>query len=251
MKLRLSLLAWMSCVFFAAPACLWGAEQASPLSDAIARYDQGQFTQAAADFERLLDQGMNRSEIYYNAGNARLRAGEAARALLHYRRAQRLNPRDPDIQWNIAIVKKIFTDRIEDATAWWWKPAARFIGYWRVDELAITVLFGAIALWIGTILRWRRVALRATRVLLIAAFITTCLSAVLLGARMIQVSGRHVVVTDTEVLARYGPSERETKAFVLHTGAEAKITDESRDWYQVTLTDRHAGWIPKTSCEII
>jgi len=54
-----------------------------------------------------------------------------------------------------------------------------------------------------------------------------------------------------EVTARYGPSDKETKAFVLHEGASAKVLDQTDGWYYIFLQDKNTGWVSKKSCAII
>ena len=60
-----------------------------------------------------------------------------------------------------------------------------------------------------------------------------------------------VVVLDREVYARYGPSETETKAFLVHEGAEGRVLDDSKEWVYIALPNHNSGWIPRSSCEVI
>jgi SH3-like domain-containing protein len=59
------------------------------------------------------------------------------------------------------------------------------------------------------------------------------------------------VVLEKEVYAHYGPSERETKAFLLREGVEVKLLDESKGWLYVSLGEKNPGWVPKASCEVV
>jgi len=60
-----------------------------------------------------------------------------------------------------------------------------------------------------------------------------------------------VVVLDKEVYAHYGPSGKETNAFLLHEGAEGKVLDETPEWFYIVLKNKNSGWIPKSSCETV
>ncbi len=228
------------------------ASTETTLEPAAAYYAKGDFDKAAELFDALIERGQIHSAIYYNAGNAHLKAGRPVQALLRYERAARLAPRDKDLLWNIQIAKRSFQDRIVDATVWWLKPLLNLLFYVRLDELGVAFLVATLIWFLGSLVLWFQPTVRGfSQSLLIAAWLFVPLTGVFLGVKLYETKDPQVVITQKEVLARYGPSERETKAFALHEGAQGRITDRSRDWYYVTLVDNHAGWIPKNSCEIV
>ena len=59
------------------------------------------YRQAAAAFERLVADGVRSAALEYNLGNTRFRLGDLGRAVLHYRRAQRLDPGDAKLAENL------------------------------------------------------------------------------------------------------------------------------------------------------
>ncbi|MCX6358161.1 MAG: SH3 domain-containing protein, partial [Candidatus Aureabacteria bacterium] len=59
------------------------------------------------------------------------------------------------------------------------------------------------------------------------------------------------VILAKEAKVRYGPSEKDVIAFVLHEGAVVEIEHTSGDWCQISLPDGKAGWIRKEICGII
>ena len=77
------------------------------------------------------------------------------------------------------------------------------------------------------------------------------ISSAALGFKYSDSKDPRLVITAKEVVARYGPSNRETQAFTLHLGAEGHQKDETGDWIFIELPNRGTGWIPKSACEKI
>ena len=71
----------------------------------------GKFEQAVSLYEQLLKSGFINGQIYYNLGNAYYRLGMPGKAIIYYRRAEKLLPRDADIKANINLLKRDFVDR--------------------------------------------------------------------------------------------------------------------------------------------
>ena len=225
----------------------------SKFLEANAKYQAGDFKTAAAEYESLLRSGQRTAAVYFNLGNAEFRLKRKGRALLAYERALLAAPRDKDIRWNIEVLKSVLPDRVdsgdENIVSAWIKS---LIDFASIDEWswALGVLLGilvAAALAIFTFQKARSFfsAIQFLTMVLLA------LLAVILILKWWDVKDKRVVILDKEVYARYGPSDKETTAFLLHEGAEAKSADESRDWTYVVLKNKNSGWIKKESCEVI
>src|SRR3989442_2159968 len=76
-----------------------GFDQANKL------YEQGKFAEAAASYERILQGGQASAALYFNLGNALFKSGQTGLAILNYRRAEQLAPRDPDIRANLQFAR--------------------------------------------------------------------------------------------------------------------------------------------------
>ena len=225
----------------------------SPWAEANTKYQSGSFKGAVELYENVLKSGKETAALDYNLGNAHFRLGHKGKALLFYERALRVAPRDKDTLWNIDIVKTAIADRIDT-------PDESLLLYWVrgiVNRLTMNeicwILSGLLVLWtVLSILTFIfpiiKPAGKALGILIFLFFVPVI---ALFAFKWLDVKDPQIVVLDKEVQARYGPSEKETKAFVLHEGAKAKVTDESKDWIDVALPDKNSGWIPKKSCEII
>src|SRR3990167_1234739 len=67
--------------------------------------------EAATQYETILANGFEHGQIYYNLGNTYYRRGEVGNAVLNYRKAQRLMPRNADLDANLKLVKNSIEDK--------------------------------------------------------------------------------------------------------------------------------------------
>lgn len=229
---------------------VWASAQ---FTEANAEYQKGNFKEAAALYEKMLTGGERSAAVYYNLANAYFRTDQKAKALIAYERALQIAPRDPDIRWNVAILKSALPDRLEPKdgnvfTLW----IREFVDKFTVNEISL-VLTGALALcavWALFMFLFPglKVWLRGIQTVTLVLF---AMAGVLFFFKWQEVRHPRVVVLDKEVSVRYGPSTRETKAFTLHEGAEGVVMDETGEWVNVMLADKNSGWIPKQSSEVI
>jgi len=76
-------------------------------------YENGDYQTAAALYESVLNEDIRSGMIYYNLGNCYVKLGEIGKALVSYRHAQQLLPRDGDLKFNLRYVLDQRKDRIE------------------------------------------------------------------------------------------------------------------------------------------
>ncbi len=81
--------------------------QADPAARAAALYDSGRHEEAHAAFTALLaDPAHDRADAHFGLGNCAFRLGRHAEAILHYRAAHRLRPRDGEVWWNLRLTEQ-------------------------------------------------------------------------------------------------------------------------------------------------
>ena len=247
---RFALLATATLVFFGAGFSF--ASQKTLFEQANEKYVAADFKGAAESYQKLIQTGQATTAVYYNLGNAALKSGEKGQALVYYERALKAAPRDKDLGWNLRVLKEALPDKIEDNSHFVVAAARNFLDHFTADELAIFLsvflLFAALLnvsyFFFPTLKTWTR----WLHAMGIFGFLVT---AALFAWKVWETKAPRVVVLDKETYAYYGPSDRETKAFLLHEGASGKITDTTGDWILVTLANKKSGWIRKNSCETI
>jgi hypothetical protein len=222
-------------------AVSWGYAADARFFEAAAAYDQGDYAGAAARYEQLLDDGWRAPELFYNLGNAYWRQGDAGRAVLNYRRAQQLAPRDADIRHNLDHALRESGALVAEARwpARWWLRVSR--AEWRVVTVA--------AWWLTAGLLCGAALARRRRGWLLPLGVSGLLW--LAGA----VGWLHweglrrrpeVVVLVDGLEVRFAPLERSTPHFVLPMGSIGRIASETEGWYRVRIGEQD-GWIPHSS----
>lgn len=220
-------------------------------------YQEGDFGGAAASYEAVLEGGFESAEVYYNLGNANFRLGEIGLAILNYERAARLNPRDEDVQANLALVGQMLQDRIEPlprfwvlSVADWWMTLVpqRWLGP-MVALCYLALGVAAVLLVLGRT-RGRRAALR--RAVHASLTATILLGGTLLAREAGLGRAEEAVVMPAEARVLSAPSEEGgLTVFTVHEGTKVRIDRRAEDWAEIVLADGKVGWLPLDVLEII
>ena len=228
-----------------------GIAWAGPFEDANAKYQAGDYKAAAKGYQEIVQSGHGTPAVLFNLGNALLRSGKKAQALLEYERVLKTSPRNRDLRWNIGVVQSTLTDREGEDELSPLERVSRLAGWVSIDETALALLVLAAVLaaagWLGFIVHGRLAWLGVVQAF---CFFLAVVCSVLFFLQWRTDSQPRVLVLDPEVTLRYGPAFSETKAFVLHEGAISKVLDQSGDWWYVSY-GKNAGWLPKKSGEVV
>jgi len=217
-------------------------------SEGVKHYEEGRFEDAIRVFEEIVQEGDVSITLYYNLGNAYYRRGFKGKAIWAYRKALRLDPRDEDSRWNLEFLKRTLVDREEGGRS----LTRRIEDIWsrRVshDETALLFVLVAVLFALSCAgFAWVRTARRffgnLSRLLLIGLVVLGTLAGVL----VYEIRFPRGVIHETEVYARYGPSGRDTRAFLLHEGTTVYILKSGGGWFFVEFGKTKKGWIPRSS----
>ena len=221
----------------------------------------GKFEQAVSLYEQLLESGFINGQIYYNLGNACYRLGTPGKAIMYYRKAEELLPRDADIKANINLLKRDFVDRetigqkpeiLKIACFWYF--------YLNLSEItAITIyIYLTLIASILSIIFLRQQWIKKIIIIFASCFLVLIIS---LGLKACNQSVEMGVVIADESNIRYGPGEEYEPRFKIHEGAEVRIEEKKDKWYKVyvfvDVEDVHddegkkeaeskTGWIPES-----
>jgi tetratricopeptide (TPR) repeat protein len=213
-------------------------------------YKDGAFERAAGLYEKLLAQGIVNGSMFYNLGNAYLKAGKIGKALVNYRRAEIFMPRNEDLQANIQYTLQLTTDKIEGRDPYAYvKNFCFWYSRLNIRELASLFLLFNLVLWGIAILRlfyrWEYLWL-ALYVSIACAILLGISSGIKLYSFYYSPAG---VVTAKEITVRSGGSVNDTPLFQLHEGAEFDWLDEDGGWVKISLRDGKKGWVQKDTVE--
>ena len=209
-------------------------------------YADGRYAEAAAEYERVLGTGVASANVYFNLGNAYLKAGDAGRAVLAYERARRLAPGDPDVRANLAFARA--DDASGNEPPRWTRVVFPVAAVWSSDTL---VTVAAAAWWVLFLLLAVRQLLPATRRPAGWAALVAGLVLALAGAsaayRLSTVDLRRtaVVVAPTTVAVRFEPTANGTVHFRAKSGTTLRLFGEREGWVQVARPDGLRGWVER------
>ena len=205
-------------------------------------YEQGKFAEAAGAYEKIRQSGVVSPALYFNLGNAFFKSAQIGRALVAYRQAEQLAPRDPDVRANLQFTR----NQVQGPT----RQAGRMDRWLSTLSLNEWTAFAAGALWLMFVslaaIQLRPRLAPSLRNLTAAAAIATVMFSVCLGlAFATQVGADSAVVTAREVAVHNGPFEESPNAFTARDGAELRVLDRKDDWLQVTDGNRRSGWLKR------
>lgn len=234
-------------------ACRPETTSGGQVAEANRLYEAGQFVEAVVAYQGLVDAGVTDGTLYYNLGNAHFKAGDLGHAILNYRRAQALLPRDPDVAANLQLARAQATDRLEtEGEGVMVGFVRRVLVEWTTLDEAAGIALGLwvllCALVVAAIL-WRR-GQQALRYAIVVLGVMLALSLLSIGIRVSDVHGSSpAVIVAQAVEVRSGPGEDYLAEFTLHTGAEIRVLERRGDWVRIALPGDLQGWVPGEAME--
>lgn len=219
-------------------------DEATLFMEAQKNYREGNYSQAARNFEKLLQDGTRNGTLYYNLGNSYFKMGMLGKAILSYRLAELYLPRDEDLNANLRYARQLTKDRIESKQL---VPFLKRFCFWysklNIKELFIVFLIAHTLFWLIAMIRivWRKEYLNFIFLITLAVVVVLGFS---LALKLYYYSyGIDGVVVAKDITVRSGNGITNTALFQLHDGAECKITKQEGDWLKIELPDGKKGWI--------
>ncbi len=214
------------------------------------------YEKAILNYEKIINDGQIQNPgLYYNLANAHFLNNDIARAILNYRRAEKLDSSDTNIQKNLAFARSKTIDRFELKTK---KRVLQTLFFWHYDfpvktRFLLACLFFAITCAALTATIWLGRKAPATAAAVIGALLTVCL--LLSVAVEVRHESRTVcgVITNPSIVARQGPENNYPASFKqpLHAGAEFDLLERRPGWLRIRLPDETECWIPDNAAELI
>lgn len=221
------------------PVLLNAQPSTSGFETANKLYYENQFTNAAGAYEGVIRSGQVSAAIYFNLGNAWLKAGQLGRAIAAYRQAQLLSPRDPDIRANLQFARNQTQGPTLAATRW-----ERWLSRLTLNEWTF-LSAGAVWLWffVMTILQWKPGWFRPVRGWLALLTLAAVLSCVCLATAMHIRRSTQIAIVTRETPVQQGPVADSRMAFPVHDGAELRVLERKDEWLLVSTDPRRVGWL--------
>jgi tetratricopeptide (TPR) repeat protein len=203
-------------------------------------FEQGKFTDAATAFHRLAQSGQVSEPLYFNLGNAWFKANRLGRAILAYRQAEQLAPRDPDLRANLQFARNQVQGPTLAISTW-----HRWLGRLTLNEWT---LLAAATVWLWFLLlalgQWQKAWKPLLRTYVFALGLLAFLLCLGFAAAFHQDRlARTVIVTAGDVVVRQSPYSEAQSVFTVHDGAELEVLDQKDEWLQIRTDPRRFGWL--------
>ena len=231
----------------------FAAETPSPeelFFEANRAYKEGRYQNAIDGYQKLAQNGYANGHLYYNLANAYFRSGRLGQAILNYKRAQVLIPRDPDLNYNLRFA----LDQTKDAVS----PTQNYLNqaFFWLDSMTLRELMWAFALL--NVIFWGILVLRLfsrpewTYYVFIVLLIFWLVGGTSLAVKWYQhkTDQRAVILTPVvDVLA--GPEANDTVLFKLHEGTTVHRERTEDGWSLIQISPNKRGWIESSTIEQI
>ncbi|QEG24685.1 BatD family protein [Mariniblastus fucicola] len=235
--------------------------KASEMADTDLAKSRDMFRDAAGNYQRLVDQGVRNSELFFNLGNAWHQSDQPAKAIVNYHRALTLNPGMQKASRNLELLKQelsIADNRsVESNQATWLSldrakrmlsTCQQWLG-WSMTTFLFAV--ASIVFWGLLCLKTIR---RKTPVLrwAMVPFVLMSVTGLSLYWSQLEPANLAIVTSDTIELRRSDGNEFPVEAELDPSlGTEVKITNEREGWFEIALPNGKSGWTSAQNVEPI
>ncbi|RMG70279.1 MAG: tetratricopeptide repeat protein [Chloroflexi bacterium] len=220
------------------------------MSDANIAYLNGDYQTAIRLYEALIADGVQDANVYFNLGNAYYEAGQPGFALVNYRRAQQIAPRDEQINANITLIRAIRVDFQGSESYWLDSLAMSTYTILTLQELGLIALIIWGIFFIALSCRFWGYQWLNRWLILIGVFALMLIP--LFGGRYYADKHRPpAVITALSAPVRSGPSESYLVMYELFSAAEVRVLDIKNSWVRITEPNGREGWIPRTAITLI
>jgi tetratricopeptide (TPR) repeat protein len=216
-------------------------------SKANAFYQKNDYQNAIKEYEKIIQEGFESPEVYFNLGNAYYKTNDYASAILNYERAKRLAPDDEDILFNLKLANLNVIDKVEPIPPFfmkaWWNEWAIV----NIVLLTLTVLAGILFLMSAS------GSLKKILFFIAAIFLVSFgLSFSLAQTRNnLQSNSNEAIVFAPSSYIKSSPSDKSIDLFILHEGTKVKILDKVGAWKKIRLANGEEGWIMGNDVKVI
>ena len=207
----------------------------------------GLYRKAALRYGSLLDEReISNSKLYCNLANAYFQAGDIGRAIVNYRKAERLEPGNLNVRRNLAFARTKRLDRFDPASE---GRVIETLLFWHFEWSKGTRMRLFAGAWI---LIWAVLALRrfgqhwAPREIAAGMAVAALLLAGSLAVQAWDEAGSvDGVIVSPDTVARRGDGPSYEPAFrePLHAGTEFGVLEERPGWCRVELQDGRVCWL--------
>jgi len=230
-------------LLFVLPLLAKSQEPDSIFLEANNSYESGEFEQARAKFQGLVDKGLISSELFYNLGSTHFQLGNEGEAMLWMRRAMLAEPSMPDARQNVEFLRSRlgFLEFDNSTLDKAFRKSPHGTGRW----------IGTLCLWIGLIClaaAFFSERLRPNRSTLISISVILLMFSIV-GFQLQRYQDRNIdsrnfsTIIAPNSAALTAPSPDAKAVIALPPGSEVRVLQTSGQWCYADIPGDLRGWI--------
>lgn len=246
-------LSTLICLF----AFFFGVSQNNSIfKQATEHYNNGEYSKAIENYEKILENGEHSAELYFNLGNCHYKLNAIGPSIYYYEKALLLKPNDGEILNNLGYAQNMRLDAIEEMPKTEIAQLySSFVNVFSFDQWAylaiILILFFVLAYLAYFFLRFaskKRIAFIASIFFLVGGALS-----VLLAYLQYQEfkADNPAIIFSKEVKINTEPNNNSEVVFMLHEGTKVNVLDQLNDWKKIRLADGQTGWLPKNDLKLL
>jgi len=247
-RFSLHLLRVLACALVLLPLALCAD---SELDTANQAYSDGNYNDAAKQFQAIVDARGYSAPLCFNLANAQLKAGHIGDALLNYERARYLAPGDADIDHNLQLARK--QAGLDPDSFRWWQIMLLSINWmvWLVvmGVCVFLIFLATIGLaYIAPISNGTGLSVPTLRATLRTILFVALPVALFMGFVELSTVGYNdriegVIVAQKAAILRLSPFSSADTVGTIPEGELVTVEDRHNDYLRIEARDHHYGWI--------
>lgn len=226
------------------------SNHAQSFANGVNLYKNGDFIKSAETFENIVKNDVNNPYLFYNIGNAYLKANQVGHAILWYERAKRLAPDDPDLNFNLSYANSLIKDKSEETQdirtiLFFWERRLP-VKYIKLSAIACSALFFA---WASVRVYNRKQVFSGAGIICFTLF---CFFSFASGFNFYHRNmERQAVVIQEKVFVKSGVTDAATVLFSLHEGSKISIKERRKGQLKIIFSKEKMGWIDAGAAKTI
>lgn len=237
-------------------AGLWASGAPDRFKQALERDSAGNPGEAVKIYEEIAQENGFSSALFFNMANAYYRQGALGKAILNYKRAQRLSPRDPDIAANLQRAQTQAGIALPKVR--WWQGVIRFFTplEWSYITAGLFIVFGVLMCVrpyvpgaIGVRGEAPTQTVKKWRFIIAVAALAVFLAAICMG---VAAQPRHqAVVLVKQAAVLVSPFAGAEPVAHIAEGQTVDVDKKHGDYIKVRFSKKEFGWVERGNLEAI
>ncbi len=216
----------------------------------------GQWQNALNYYQMIEGENLESADLYYNIGNTYFKMDDIAHAILYFERALKLDPSHVDAANNLAIVRQMTLDKIDEVPEFilvsWFRGVRQGLSAdsWAWITLALLAVVGLLFVLFRN---GGSTALRKVSFILGCVVLAAAIVAFIFSIMQRQAVTRHdsAIITSPVCSVKSSPAQGGNTVFVLHEGTKVRLLDNVGDFSKIEIADGRQGWAIVSTFEVI